>query len=86
MPIVIMPCHSIHCVGMRYAIDVAFLDGGGRVLLVRRALRVGMILGCHGAAAVLERPAGSGPWPREGSHVELLDPSGGGIPTQEEGV
>ncbi|WP_368501938.1 hypothetical protein [uncultured Olsenella sp.] len=77
MPIVIMPCHSIHCVGMRYAIDVAFLDGGGRVLLVRRALRAGTILCCHGAAAVLERPAGSRPWPLEGSHVELFDLSGG---------
>ena len=50
-------CSAVHTFGMRFALDVDFLDGDGRVL--RSAERVGArrMLRCRGAAAVLERRA-----------------------------
>ncbi len=36
--LLIAPCNGIHTVGMRYAIDVVFIDRDGRVLRVTRAL------------------------------------------------
>lgn len=50
----IAPCPSIHTVGMRYAIDVVFLDADNRVL--RLACRVPPIRFrlCRGAVSVVE--------------------------------
>lgn len=36
--IYLVPCQWIHMFGMRFAIDVAFLDSGGRVLAVHHRL------------------------------------------------
>lgn len=51
-------CNAVHCVGMRYAIDVVYLTGRGRVLSVRtmRPGRIGRPR--FTAAATLELPAG----------------------------
>ena len=43
---------------MRFALDVAFLDRAGRVLHVAYAVPPWRVVGCRGAAAVLEAPAG----------------------------
>lgn len=51
-------CASVHTFGMRYAIDVVFLDPLGRVLHVARALRPWRVASQSGAAAVLELRAG----------------------------
>lgn len=51
-------CDSVHTAWMRMAIDVVFLDDGGGVLSVRRALRPWRVTRCRGAVAVLEFPAG----------------------------
>lgn len=51
-------CASVHTFGMRYAIDVVFLDPVGRVLHVARSLRPWRIASQPGAAAVLELLAG----------------------------
>ena len=53
-------CRSIHTFGMRFAIDVLFLDRSGEVM--RASWRAGScrILACRGATAVLECPAGQG--------------------------
>jgi len=53
-------CSSVHTFGMRFEIDVYFLDRAGRVLSVRRRVPPRRILWCRGAAAVLEIPAGKG--------------------------
>ncbi len=37
-------CRSIHTIGMRFAIDVIFLDDGGKVVAVEAACRPGRIL------------------------------------------
>ena len=52
-------CASVHTFGMRYAIDVVFLDPLGRVLHVAGSLRPWRIASQPGAAAVLELLAGS---------------------------
>ena len=47
-------CSSIHTFGMRFPIDVIFLDRQGRVLRVDRCVGPGRVLLCRGAAEVLE--------------------------------
>ena len=57
--LLLLNCGSVHTAGMGYAIDVAFLDAGGRVVRSIGDLepwRVG--LGGAGAVHALELPAG----------------------------
>ena len=49
---------SVHTHFMRFAIDVVFLDGEGRVAKVVRGLRPWRVAGARGARDVLELPAG----------------------------
>ena len=51
-------CRSVHTAGMRFALDLVFLDRAGRVLRVARGVPPWRVVGCRGAAAVLEVPAG----------------------------
>lgn len=53
-------CASVHTCGMRFALDLVFLDAAGRPLRVRRRLGPGRLVWQRGAAAVLEIPAGQG--------------------------
>jgi hypothetical protein len=53
-------CRSVHTFGMRFPIDVAFLDERGRVLRVERCVRRRRLLWCPGAVAVLERASAGG--------------------------
>lgn len=52
------PCNAIHTVGMRYPIDVAFLDRSGVVLRVVEALRPMRMTMCWRAKAAVELAAG----------------------------
>lgn len=61
LPGLLIPrCASVHTFGMRFAIDLAFLDEEGRVLSWRRSLLPRRLACCRGAAAVLELPAEGG--------------------------
>jgi uncharacterized membrane protein (UPF0127 family) len=56
----IKPCNQVHMLGMRYAIDIVFLDEAGRVLRVVHTLRPNRISPrVKGATSVLELPAGT---------------------------
>ncbi len=56
-------CSSVHTFGMRFAIDIAFLDRLGRVLRVVRTVPPRRMASCSGARAVLETRAGeAGPF------------------------
>ena len=55
--LLLLPCNDIHTVGMRYAIDVAFVDRRGTVVLARRDVVPGKRIVCKEAVAVLERSA-----------------------------
>lgn len=50
-------CRSIHTFGMRFPLDVWFLDADGRVLHHLAALPPRRLASCRPATAVLERPA-----------------------------
>jgi uncharacterized protein len=53
-------CRSVHTFGMRFDLDLVFLDSAGRPLAVRRAVPPRRCAWHRGAAAVLEIPAGEG--------------------------
>ena len=53
-------CSSVHTFGMRFALDLFFLDAEGRVIAERRKVPPRRVVWCRGASAVLEIPAGEG--------------------------
>jgi uncharacterized protein len=53
-------CASVHTFGMRFALDVYFLDGEGTIVSVRRGIRPRRVVFYRAAAAVLEVPAVEG--------------------------
>ena len=55
----IEPCRSVHTVGMRFAIDVAFCDADGVVLRLRTMHRYRVALPVLKARAVVEVEAGT---------------------------
>ncbi|MCL2323956.1 MAG: DUF192 domain-containing protein [Actinomycetia bacterium] len=70
--LLIAPCRRIHTIGMRFAIDVAFIAPDGEVLRAIRGLRPGCLSrSCRKAAAVLERRADDSPWLLPGQRLEL---------------
>ena len=58
--LLLTPCRSIHMYGMRFPLDVAFLDAGGAVVASYPSLRPGRRTGWHwDAVHALELPAGT---------------------------
>jgi uncharacterized membrane protein (UPF0127 family) len=51
-------CRSIHTFGMRFAIDVVFLDGEGEVLRCVRSVPGRRVVTCWKARATMETRAG----------------------------
>ena len=56
--LLIAPCSSIHTIGMRYSIDVVFLDRDARILKICPAVRAGRMRFALGARAALELRSG----------------------------
>jgi len=52
---------SIHTCGMRFALDLVWLDGEGRVVHVDRDVRPWRVRGCREARAVVELPSAVDP-------------------------
>ena len=59
-PLFIPRCRSVHTFGMRYALDLFWLDERNDLARVDRDVPPRRVARCSGAAAVLEAPA-SGP-------------------------
>lgn len=55
----IAPCEAVHCFGMKFAIDVIYLDKQRKVLKLRPNMGRNRISFCLRAHSVLELPAGS---------------------------
>jgi uncharacterized protein len=53
-------CRSIHTFGMRFPLDVVFIDQSGEVIAHRCNVGSARIVRCRSAAAVLELPAAGG--------------------------
>ncbi|RJQ12607.1 MAG: DUF192 domain-containing protein [Dehalococcoidia bacterium] len=57
--LLLRPCNGIHTLGMRFAIDVLFLDAEGLVVRVEPSLQPGrMVPWVRGARQALELPSG----------------------------
>ena len=66
------PCRDVHTVGMRYPIDVAFVDGKGMVVKVVRGVEPGRRIRCREACMVLERQSNAdGAWYGEGERIAV---------------
>jgi uncharacterized membrane protein (UPF0127 family) len=52
-------CRCVHTVGMRFALDLHWLDADGAVLRVDRAVGPGRLRACRRARAVVEVPVGA---------------------------
>ena len=50
-------CRSVHTLGMRFPLDLAFLDDDGRVVELHRGVPPGRFIRCAAAMAVLELPS-----------------------------
>ena len=58
--LLLTPCQSVHMYGMRFPLDVAFLDTDGAVVAAYRSLRPGSRSNWHrNAVHALELPAGT---------------------------
>jgi uncharacterized protein len=53
-------CASVHTFGMRFPLDLFFLDRHGRVISVRRRVPPGRVAWQRGARSVLEIPSSQG--------------------------
>ena len=53
------PCRLIHTFGMRYPLDLAFIDRRGRVCKIARDVKPARFAGAAAAHATLELPAGA---------------------------
>lgn len=70
--LLIVPCRGVHTLGMRYPLDLIYLDDQGRILLVKANVapwRLGPTL--RRGFAVLELPTG-GPQPEVGSRLQFI--------------
>ena len=70
-PVALVGCHAIHTYGMRYRIDVAFVERGGLVLGAWCSVPPGRLLDCKGAWITLERPHSRKRWLARGERVRL---------------
>jgi uncharacterized membrane protein (UPF0127 family) len=55
----IVPCEAVHTFGMRFPIDVVYLNRKRRVVKIRLNVLPGRISACLSAQSVLELPSGT---------------------------
>lgn len=57
--LLITSCNSVHTVGMRYAIDVVFIDVDSKIIKIASNLRPFRLSGAFNSKSVLELSSGS---------------------------
>ena len=55
----IVPCEAVHTFGMKFPIDLVFLDRKNRVVKTRSNMRPGRLSACLSAKSVVELPSGT---------------------------
>lgn len=55
----ILPCQSVHTFGMKFPIDLVYVEGNNRVRKVRSGVRPWRLSACLSAHSVLELPSGT---------------------------
>jgi len=58
--LLLRPCRSVHTVGMRFALDLLWLDAAGAIVRVDRSVAPRRLRSCRRARAVIECAAGEG--------------------------
>lgn len=56
--LILVPCSSIHCIGMKFAIDVIFMDIDRKVIWIRENMKPGTKEAKRNAYCVLEVASG----------------------------
>ena len=56
--LIIRPCNSIHTIGMKYSIDIIFLDKQNKVVKIVMDMHSGRVSICNSASYVVELPSG----------------------------
>lgn len=79
-PVLLTGCSSVHTFGMRYPIDVAFVDERGVVVGAQRGLAPGRLMRATGACWALERPSSRAVWPVAGDVLRLELGDGAALP------
>jgi uncharacterized membrane protein (UPF0127 family) len=57
--LLIRPCNSVHTFGMKYDIDVLFVDKEGQIRKIVASMRHGRVAYCSDSAYVIEMAGGS---------------------------
>ncbi|MDR0500963.1 MAG: DUF192 domain-containing protein [Coriobacteriales bacterium] len=69
--LMLVPCRSVHTLGMRQSLDIALLDKRMQVLRSYRKVKGIKVFGHPKATAVLERRASDAPWFRGGDTLSI---------------
>ena len=56
---IIKPCSSVHTFGMKYSIDVLFVDKNHKIIKKNENMRPGQVSMAFGSSYVIELPAGT---------------------------
>jgi uncharacterized membrane protein (UPF0127 family) len=67
--LLISPCNSVHTVGMKYSLDIVYLNSDNKVLKIKSNLKPWRSSACRGATQVLELAAGN----TENKNIKLGD-------------
>jgi uncharacterized membrane protein (UPF0127 family) len=66
----LIPCKGVHTYGMKYSLDLAFLDRQGRVIALKKNIAPNKICSSpKGTQSVLERPTSMRPWLNVGDYI-----------------
>ena len=85
--VVLVPCRDIHTFGMKFPIDVAFVDGGGVVVEAYRRVSRARRLRCPHARMTIERRSCERDWFEPGDCIFAGPPPGRTLrgPSADEG-
>ena len=68
----LLPCKGVHTFGMKYAIDIVFLDCRGEVIMQKRNLVPNRVCPSpKGTHSVVERPTSTLPWLQRGDRIDV---------------
>jgi len=69
--LILTPCKSVHTFGMRYALDIAFLDSRSDVIAYYRRVAPNRVrIGPRSSCFVAERPSRAHPCYEMGQHID----------------
>lgn len=74
--LLLKPCKAVHTFGMKFAIDIVFIDRGNRAIKVIKALKPNRMTAIYcNAATVLELSSGSTTEAQlaQGDYLEIID-------------